>query len=455
MSLRRFYQQVYEEHLEEASFLFEQRMYLIHDVELSWRDHEDFEARFQRHLEGLLSGGEPALKVCVTQGIEGDFGEFHCALRVLLIRDQYERICQVLDERPFLDEPEHQHAVWSAFALAHPSARQLTLRFLNEAVERWPDLVPAAIHLIGWLRLNDQAAFLEDLQYSEQDYGEPLLQAMVRLAEPSSVPALEDFCFRSEDESMRHWAALGLVRQGHRKLAHECLRQEQVPAWSFLPLSIAHHDGLATRLLQEYQNEGVAHGDGLLALGFLGDARAVPLLIDCLRQEIFPSEAAQALNLITGADLYEEIFEQEQVDEDELFEEELEAYHNGEPARKADGSLAGEYIVRLAETEATWTTWWQENSAPFHPGTWYRRGKPGHPSECVAALLAETHSNKVRWWLGQELFARFNIDISLELEMPIQYQIAALHKVAHWAAENSEAFLAGNWYLKGFQLNSA
>ncbi|CAM2008039.1 hypothetical protein [Acanthopleuribacter pedis] len=445
--MRRFYEALFEEHLEEASFFFEQRMYLIHDIELSWRDHEEYEVRFQRHYEGLLYGGEPALKACLEKGIDGDFGEFHTALRVFLQRDRYDLLCQVLDERPYLDEPEHRHAVWTAIVLTRNLDH--AARFIGDVAERWPDLVPAAIQTIGWLRLEDQQPFLEDLQYGDVDYTEQLLEAWVRLAMPASLSTLEDIAFRGDQDGLRHWAALGLARLGSRRLLQFCLQDVSIGGWSLLPVSVCGNQTLSARLLEQYGLEGVKHGDALLALGLLGEAGAVPFLIQCLKDEIYGREAAEALNLITGADLFEETFVQEQVDEDELFEEEIEAWRNGEPARKADGSLAGEYVVTLTQTAATWETWWRDNVGRFHTDVWFRRGEPGHPRNCVAALMMETHANRLRWWLGQELFVRFNIDMRLELEMPINIQIGAAQHIARWIEEHGDQFLPGRWYFKG------
>ena len=77
-----FETELYQEHLEEASFLYEQRLTLFDDPEITWLDIADFEERFEAHIDGLVVGEEPALNVCKTQAMEGDFGELHAAVRV-------------------------------------------------------------------------------------------------------------------------------------------------------------------------------------------------------------------------------------------------------------------------------------------------------------------------------------------------------------------------------------
>jgi hypothetical protein len=63
---------IYQEHLEEASFLYEQRLSLFDDPEIIWLDIEDFEERFEAHIDGLVVGEDLALLVCKTQEASGD-----------------------------------------------------------------------------------------------------------------------------------------------------------------------------------------------------------------------------------------------------------------------------------------------------------------------------------------------------------------------------------------------
>ncbi|MBW2742277.1 MAG: hypothetical protein JRE64_26360, partial [Deltaproteobacteria bacterium] len=62
-----FETKLYQEHLEEASFLYEQRLTLFDDPEITWLDIADFEERFEAHIDALVVGEEPALNICKTQ----------------------------------------------------------------------------------------------------------------------------------------------------------------------------------------------------------------------------------------------------------------------------------------------------------------------------------------------------------------------------------------------------
>src|SRR6266567_1491787 len=67
ISTKSFLIELYREYLEEASFLYEQRLGLLHDPEVPWKRIGEFEERFEAHIDGLLVGGELALEVCLAQ----------------------------------------------------------------------------------------------------------------------------------------------------------------------------------------------------------------------------------------------------------------------------------------------------------------------------------------------------------------------------------------------------
>ena len=60
---------LYLEHIEEASALYEQRLSFFDDPEITWQDIEDFEDRFEPHIDGLVVGKDLALDVREQQVI--------------------------------------------------------------------------------------------------------------------------------------------------------------------------------------------------------------------------------------------------------------------------------------------------------------------------------------------------------------------------------------------------
>ena len=73
---------LYEEHLEEASFLFEQRRTLLVNPEVPWKKIGDFEDRLEAHIDALIVGDKLALDVCVRHASGDDFGELFAATSV-------------------------------------------------------------------------------------------------------------------------------------------------------------------------------------------------------------------------------------------------------------------------------------------------------------------------------------------------------------------------------------
>ena len=76
-----FVQELYQEHLEEGSFLYEQRNRLTTQPDIFWEDIEDEEVRLEKHLKALAGGGDMALSVCLER--YRDAGDVHILSRLL------------------------------------------------------------------------------------------------------------------------------------------------------------------------------------------------------------------------------------------------------------------------------------------------------------------------------------------------------------------------------------
>src|SRR5437867_8681097 len=75
ISLRAFKIELYQEHLEEAAFLYQQRLALFRDPEISWRKIGEFEDRLEAHVDALVVGEELALEVCRARVKAGEPAE--------------------------------------------------------------------------------------------------------------------------------------------------------------------------------------------------------------------------------------------------------------------------------------------------------------------------------------------------------------------------------------------
>src|SRR5438874_11748972 len=80
--MREFERGLHSEHLEEVSFLYEQRLGLLKNRTMAWSGLADLEERIEAHLDALVVGGELALAVCRERATQGDFGELFAAVSV-------------------------------------------------------------------------------------------------------------------------------------------------------------------------------------------------------------------------------------------------------------------------------------------------------------------------------------------------------------------------------------
>src|SRR2546429_9504818 len=65
---------MYDEHLEEASFLYEQRKALLRDPEIPWTRIGEFEERLEAHIDALVIGGRVALDIFQKHAKKRDAG---------------------------------------------------------------------------------------------------------------------------------------------------------------------------------------------------------------------------------------------------------------------------------------------------------------------------------------------------------------------------------------------
>src|ERR1017187_1968202 len=96
-SPRAFLIELYEEYLEEGSFLYEQRRALLNNPELTWRKIGEFEDRLEAYIDGLVVGDKLALDVCKRRAAEGDFGELFAAVCVFSRQDQRDLVLAIFD----------------------------------------------------------------------------------------------------------------------------------------------------------------------------------------------------------------------------------------------------------------------------------------------------------------------------------------------------------------------
>lgn len=436
---------LFREHLEEASFLYEQRGSLFHDPEITWLDIGEFEERFEAHIVALVAGGDLSLQVCREHSLDGDFGELHAAVRVFCRRKRIDLIQQVLDTLD-IKEDERVLAVRNALKQEWPQDWD---QELSRMLEQLPDKSIAVMPAVaGFKRIPAEGALSYVLPICPDCVLFPQIKSMGRLQSRSAQAALYEH-LKHKDPSIQGAAALSLLRMGMPLDQAIPANLEQLKFWQLMHIALAGGPGYVQRL--HHRIEGPAGtADEALVLGVLGDPQSVDGLILYLYRQEEAETVALALNLITGADLYEEVFVPEPIDEDELFEEELDQLHRGEPLF-AVGEEPGTLLVQLTRDPQKWESWWRRHRSGFEPGVRFRNGKPYLPECLLDNLHSENSPVIIRQIAYEELVIRYGLDVPFETDMTVKDQLRALAQMD--AAVAAARFRPGRWYFAGREIH--
>ena len=444
-----FETELYQEHLEEASFLYEQRLTLFDDPEITWLDIEDFEERFEAHIDALVVGEEPALNVCKTQAMEGDFGELHAAVRVFCRQNRLDFVQECLE---VLDPKDTERVQAISDALNHELPAEWKDEFIRILSEGDQKLIPVAAKLIRYRRLTSGHELLQALQQNNSQAVSNIIWSIGRVREQYARTLLFNKYLKHEDESVCSATALALLRIGDPQTLDHCLHSVHSGNWPLLPLGLGGSRSTAAVLI-ESATKNKASADCLIALGLLGDISAVDTLLSDLGNADFAESAAMALNSITGAGIYEEVFIPEEIDEEELFEEELKKLKRGE-SLYPPGEEPGTTINRISQKPEDWQKWWAENKSHFNPAIRYRNGKPYSPACLLENLQSEKSPHQVRQLVYEELVIRYGIDFPFETDMLVSQQKQAIAKYSEWIKANVGSFQEGKWYFAGKLMTS-
>lgn len=437
-----FANDLYLEHLSEASFLYEQRLTLVDDPEIIRLDIKDFEDRFEPHIDGLVVGEELALEICKQQG---DFGELHAAVHVFYRQNRKDLVLEVIEGLD-PEDAEKISAVSDALKYELPASWQNEfIQMLSNGDQK---LTPIIARVAGYQRLAVGKELFQALQKNDLASLAVITWALGRIREKDICAILLRNYLQHEEESICAESALALLRMGEQTVLDQCLQNVQSHNWPLLPLGLGGSRSSVPVLMNRASTDMIS-ADCLISLGLLGNITSIDMLLAHLTNDTLAESAAIALNLITGAELYEEAFIPEVIDEDELFEEELEDFKKGKVPTRPDGKPFVTTITRLSQKPEDWQQWWTENKKWFTPNVRYRNGKPYSPACLLENLESEKSPNKVRKLAYEELVIRYDIDFPFETDMFVIEQKKAIAKYAEWIKANEARFQPGKWYFNG------
>jgi uncharacterized protein (TIGR02270 family) len=444
---RRFSADLYLEHLEEASFLYEQRIGLYDDPDVTWLDVGKFEERLEAHLEALLGGGAVALETCQRKTAEGDPGELYTAICIFCRVRGRDLLADVL-KRLDADAAVRSRAVSDAIADEMPAEWGPALaRSLSQGYDK---LIPIVARYVGYRRVDSGGALDALIAGHAPTRGlAELLWAWGRVGQPAAAPQVAAY-LEHDDSAVRTNAAMALLRLGDDSVQAVCrARALRGDPAMWLPLAVSGGRSHAALLQDLVLKQAIAPG-ALIALGVLGDLGAVRLLVDKLTDDKLAPAAATALQLITGAGLREDAFIAEVVQEDELFEDERRIYREtGEAPRRSDGRPFGVAVERTSQNPDDWQNWLDEHKARFDATTRYRLGKPFSLATLIETLVNPTCGRQVRTLAAEELVIRYGIDHAFEAEMRVQEQKKQINAIARICRSREASFQPGEWYFAG------
>ncbi len=440
-----FRKELYLEHLEEASFLYEQRLSLLEDPELTWRDLHDFEERFEAHIDALVLGEELALAVCRQQAAEGDFGELHAAVRVFCRQDRLDLLDEVFEG---LDGEDEERVAAVADALCHELPEKWQASIEKKLKEGNPTFVRIVARVIGYRRIGLSSALADALPQVEKAVIPDVLWSLGRLRDSSARPLLYKTYLQHEAEDIQAAAALALLRIGEPAAIRYSSDVARRRPWALLPVGLSGGRAHLGLLMDVAASEAVS-SECMLALGLLGEISAVEPLLYHLSDESMAADAAVAMYLITGAELFEEVFVPEAIDEDELFEDELERLQSQENEVAELVQQRGTTITRLSQDPETWREWWRTNKARFKSGMRYRIGRPYGPDVLLQNLTSEQSPRLVRRLAAEELVTRYGCDVAFESDMFVARQMQAFAGIESWLERHSGKFEAGRFFVAG------
>ncbi len=442
-----FREELYLEHLEEAAFQYETRLVWLHDEEIGWQDLEDIDIAIEAHLDALVVGETLALKVCLENLEEADATMLHVIVRVFCRHRLIDRLSSLWKSFDF-DDQEKIAAVADALKWECPDDwfTSLLKVFSSSKAEMYPIVSPS----VAYLSRKSSAAILDALQKAKPEDLKTLMWSLSRCDKSDAkraIAALAPFV-KHDDTEVIGQAAIALMMMGEARTLSQCQSHfEDIPVAFALG-----GDYRGSLQLIEIAKKGKATETSLLALGLCGNLDAVSALLAYLKHPDIAEVAAEALQIMSGANLFSEEHVADEVEEDELFEHEIESFKKGELPKNIDGNPFGVEVRKLSTDKDLWLQWFQEHKDQFVKGKRYRNGRLFSPLELLNNLLSNQSSFALREYAYEELVIRYGMDIQFAADDIVYKQQMQLNEIHQWVHKSHSLFPSGSWYFSGQEM---
>ena len=413
--------------LEEASFLYEQRRFLLDTDQLPWTDVADNEARHARHLFALeLLTQHPDGQLNIDALIE-DAGGLHAAVSLYCSQGRFSALENVIAAANLRDAAAFAAVADGLKWTLPPSWRRRLVAFAEGRDERYVDLLAM---VFGYRRWPLDAV----LAMSPNRISKEIVWAIGRSGAADGIPRLKRV-LSSDMDALKRDAAVALLRLGYSRHLQDIFPIVDAHHWGILALGLLGMGDVQERLVRLTAIS--PSEETVLALGLLGRPSAVPLLISLLSRESLGEAASTALHLITGANLYENVFVPEEIVPEALTADERERYESGAPVFDGE-EMRGETVERLSQDPSEWARWWRDHRPGFAPDRPCRLGSPYAPTLLVDQLASRRGTGLLRALAYEELVIRYRIDFAFDTDMGVREQQQLLSDFRQWLGTHGD-----------------
>lgn len=387
---------IYEEHLDEAAFLWLQWERAMDAAHYTLSDViAGPEERLRAHLDGLILGGKPVAERLLLPALtDDDEGKVAAAAWALLHSEDDDRLELVFEALVKAEKKGARLALTRAFELAE---RTDLIGHLQPRLEASVPSVQAMV--IGVLRARQPGQppvwgfpIERYLESRHQDLLVSALRALCRAPDPLQAPLVEKL-LASPYVAVRDAAIETGLRMGLRAAFTACsklvARNAAGTRWPLAVLAAGGQPVDLAVIIRKLDVESMRR-DAVWALGFAGTAAAAEAALAWIHDDELAPVAAESFATITGARITGPLAEVGRTDNSLPPEVGGEGDEDALPGVTAADSLPSPNAERLLG-------WWEKAEPRFAPDARYLFGQPLSP-EVLRSALASGPTWRRRVW---------------------------------------------------------
>ncbi|MDH5228524.1 MAG: hypothetical protein OEZ58_05500 [Gammaproteobacteria bacterium] len=440
---------LYQEHITEIGVLLEDRDSYFSDSSISWLDVSELEQRIEAHWDAMMIGQDLAKSIAIELLSSGIDEELSGACYCLALGSREDEDELVIIEK--LGQADDDQIEYFRNALKHSISMSLAGKLVALLGEKKLPLKIVVLDILGYACKGDPKRIWPLLHESDLEVRQATSIAISRYAHKETLTALEPIVLSDEGSSKELLFSgiwLGSIQ------ALDMLRSNSVNP-QYCPENYLHLLALVGSeqdfpVITTATMKPEKKLEAINAMGVVGMIAGIEPLLNELNcdDELVRCAAAQALHLMSGAGLLENVVQVENDDEEIDPESILSGIDPTEQDKMPSLQEAEIQIERLCTQHDVWEAWWQENKNKFDNNIRYRYGQPWSLGLCIEEI-AHPHStmgNRQRaYW---EFTIRSGVHIPFEPDWFIDKQLDAIAKMRAWWQQNQEVY-SGQWMFHG------